>query len=106
MGKHQVGIGMHASLWAAAWTREAAELALPEAYENWPEIIELPFLETDEIDTPHSRKLFEKYGQITLTASPPDHAGHACASTVPQRLMAVPFILKLMGNPESFKDDE
>jgi len=68
MGKHQVSIGMHASLWAAAWTRNAAELALPEASEHGLEIIELPLLEPDKIDGPHSRKLFEKYG-IEPTAS-------------------------------------
>jgi len=68
MGKHQLGIGMHASLWAAAWTREAAELALPEASEHGLEIIELPLLEPDKIDAPHSRKLFEKYA-IEPTAS-------------------------------------
>jgi D-psicose/D-tagatose/L-ribulose 3-epimerase len=62
MSKQQVSIGMHASLWAAAWTREAAELALPEASEHGLEIIEFPLLEPDKIDAPHSRKLFEKYG--------------------------------------------
>jgi D-psicose/D-tagatose/L-ribulose 3-epimerase len=68
MSKRQVRIGMHASLWAAAWTREAAELALPEASEHGLEIIEFPLLEPNKIDAPHSRKLFEKYG-IEPTAS-------------------------------------
>jgi D-psicose/D-tagatose/L-ribulose 3-epimerase len=63
-----VRIGMHASLWAAAWTREAAELAIPEAAEHGLEIIEYPLLEPDKVDAPHSRKLFEKYG-IEPTAS-------------------------------------
>ena len=68
MGKHQVRIGMHASLWAPSWTREAAELALPEASAHGLETIELPLLEPDKIDAPHSRKLFEKYS-IEPTAS-------------------------------------
>ena len=42
-----VRIGMHASLWAAAWTREAAELAVPEAAEHGLEIIEYPLLEPE-----------------------------------------------------------
>jgi D-psicose/D-tagatose/L-ribulose 3-epimerase len=63
-----VRIGMHASLWAATWTREAAELAVPEAAEHGLEIIEYPLLEPEKIDAPHSRKLFEKYG-IEPTAS-------------------------------------
>jgi D-psicose/D-tagatose/L-ribulose 3-epimerase len=62
MSKQPVRIGMHASLWAAAWTRDAAELALPEASEHGLEIIEFPLLEPNKIDAPHSRKLFEKYG--------------------------------------------
>jgi D-psicose/D-tagatose/L-ribulose 3-epimerase len=63
-----VKIGMHASLWAAAWTREAAELAVPEAAEHGLEVIEFPLLDPDAIDAPHSRKLFEKY-RIEPTAS-------------------------------------
>ncbi len=57
-----VKIGMHASLWAASWTREAAELAVPEAAEHGLEAIEFPLLVPEEVDAPHSRKLFEKYG--------------------------------------------
>jgi D-psicose/D-tagatose/L-ribulose 3-epimerase len=63
-----VRIGMHASLWAASWTREAAELAVPEAAEHGLQIIEYPLLEPDKVDATHSRKLFEKYG-IEPTAS-------------------------------------
>jgi D-psicose/D-tagatose/L-ribulose 3-epimerase len=55
-------IGMHASLWAAEWTREAAELAIPEAAEHGLEAIEFPLLVPEGVDAPHSRKLFEKYG--------------------------------------------
>lgn len=61
-------IGMHASLWAAEWTRQAAELAIPEAAEHGLECIEFPLLAPEGVDAPHSRKLFEKYG-IEPTAS-------------------------------------
>ncbi len=63
-----VKIGMHASLWAAEWTRGAAELAIPEAAEHGLEAIEFPLLVPEGVDAPHSRKLFEKYG-IEPTAS-------------------------------------
>jgi D-psicose/D-tagatose/L-ribulose 3-epimerase len=59
---------MHASLWAAEWTKEAAELAIPEAAEHGLECIEFPLLVPEGVDAPHSRKLFEKYG-IEPTAS-------------------------------------
>ena len=61
-------IGMHASLWAAEWTREAAELAVPEAAEHGLDAIEFPLLVPEGVDAPHSRKLFEKYG-IEATCS-------------------------------------
>ena len=57
-----VKLGMHASLWAAEWTREAAELAVPEAAEHGLEAIEFPLLTPERIDAAHSRKLFEKHG--------------------------------------------
>jgi D-psicose/D-tagatose/L-ribulose 3-epimerase len=92
MSKRQVRIGMHASLWAAAWTREAAELALPEASEHGLEIVEFPLLEPNKIDAPHSRKLFEKYG-IEPTASlclPED----AMAQLYPEKAEA--FLIKAL----------
>lgn len=57
-----VKLGMHASLWAAEWTREAAELAVPEAAEHGLEVIEFPLLTPERVDAAHSRKLFEKHG--------------------------------------------
>jgi D-psicose/D-tagatose/L-ribulose 3-epimerase len=62
MGKGDVKLGMHASLWAAEWTREAAELAIPEAAEHGLECIEFPLLVPEGVDAPHSAKLFEKHG--------------------------------------------
>ena len=57
-----VKLGMHASLWASEWTREAAELAVPEAAEHSLEVIEFPLLTPERVDAAHSRKLFEKHG--------------------------------------------
>lgn len=62
MAKGDVKLGMHASLWVAEWSREAAELAIPEAAEHGLECIEFPLLVPEGVDAPHSRKLFEKYG--------------------------------------------
>lgn len=59
--RKDVKLGMHASLWAAEWTREAAELAIPEAAEHGLEVIEFPLLVPEGVDARHSRKLFEKY---------------------------------------------
>lgn len=68
MAQGNVKLGMHASLWAAEWTREAAELAVPEAAEHGLEVIEFPLLVPEGVDALHSRKLFEKYS-IEPTAS-------------------------------------
>jgi D-psicose/D-tagatose/L-ribulose 3-epimerase len=61
-------IGMHTSLWASEWTREAAELAVPEAAEHGLEVLELALLNPGPVDAAHSRKLFEKHG-VEPTAS-------------------------------------
>ena len=66
--KANVKFGMHASLWAAQWTKAAAELAIPEAAEHNLQGIEVPVLVPEAIDAPHSRRLFEKHG-VEPTAS-------------------------------------
>jgi D-psicose/D-tagatose/L-ribulose 3-epimerase len=68
MPKAGAKLGMHASLWGANWTREVAELAVPEAAEHGLEVIEFPLLVPEIIDAPHSRRLFAKYN-IEPTAS-------------------------------------
>jgi D-psicose/D-tagatose/L-ribulose 3-epimerase len=68
MAKGNVKLGMHASLWGASWTREVAELALPEAAGHGLEVIEFPLLVPEAVDAPHSKKLFAEYG-IEPTAS-------------------------------------
>jgi len=50
-------IGMHFSLWASAWTREAAEQAVPEAARYGLQVIEIPLLAPETIDVPHARDL-------------------------------------------------
>lgn len=59
-----IRLGMHASLWAATWTREAAELAVPEAAQHGLEVIEFPLLAPQSVDAPYSRKLFDKHGIV------------------------------------------
>ncbi len=61
-------IGMHTSLWASAWTREAAEVAIPEAAEHGLEVLEIALLDPAAVDVDHSRRLFEKHG-VEPTAS-------------------------------------
>ncbi len=56
-----VKLGMHASLWAPEWTRQAAEIAIPEASEHGLQVIEFPLLVPEGVDAPHSRKLFERH---------------------------------------------
>lgn len=55
-------IGMHFSLWAPAWTREAAEAALPEAARHGIQLIEIPLLTPEAIDTDHAKRLLDDHG--------------------------------------------
>ncbi|MQT13440.1 sugar phosphate isomerase/epimerase family protein [Segnochrobactrum spirostomi] len=66
--KPNVRLGMHASLWGPSWTREVAEIAVPEAAKYGLQVIEVPLMDPDPVDAAHSRALFEEYG-ITPTAS-------------------------------------
>jgi D-psicose/D-tagatose/L-ribulose 3-epimerase len=59
---------MHTSLWSPTWTRDAAELAVPEAAAAGLEVLEVALLTPEAVDAPHSRKLFDKYG-VEPTAS-------------------------------------
>lgn len=63
-----VRIGMHSSLWTAAWTREAAERLIPDAAKHGLQVIEIALLKPETIDVEHSRALFKQYG-IAPTAS-------------------------------------
>jgi D-psicose/D-tagatose/L-ribulose 3-epimerase len=67
-------IGMHFSLWSAAWTREAAEIAVPEAARYGLKVIEIPLLAPRSVDVGHARDLLAAHG-IAPSASlclPPD----------------------------------
>lgn len=64
----RVRFGMHTSLWTAEWTREAAEIAVPEAAEHGIEVLEIALLNPAGVDAAHSRKLFDRHG-IEPTAS-------------------------------------
>ena len=64
----KVKLGMHASLWAAEWTREAAELAGPEAAAHGLEVIEFALLTPENINAPRCSNSREKHG-VEPTAS-------------------------------------
>jgi D-psicose/D-tagatose/L-ribulose 3-epimerase len=63
-----IRFGMHSSLWTASWTREAAELLIPEAARYGLEVIEMALLAPETIDVEHSVALFKAHG-IAPTAS-------------------------------------
>ena len=92
MAKGDVKLGMHASLWAAEWTREAAELAIPEAAAHGLECIEFPLLVPEGVDAPHSAKLFEKHGvEPTCSLCLPEDK---MAAVVPDKAAA--FVIKAL----------
>jgi D-psicose/D-tagatose/L-ribulose 3-epimerase len=68
MRPDRVRVGMHTSLWAAEWTRDAAELAVPEAAEHGLEVLEVALLNPAAVDAAHSRRLFDRHG-VEPTAS-------------------------------------
>ena len=82
-------LGMHFSLWAPAWTREAAEIAVPEAAEHGIGVIEIPLLQPETVDVPHARALLERHG-VAASASLCLPA-ESMAQTHPER--ATPFLL-------------
>jgi D-psicose/D-tagatose/L-ribulose 3-epimerase len=81
---------MHTSLWASEWTREAAELAIPEAAEHGLEVLEVALLNPGAVDAAHSRKLFDRYGVeptaslcLPLESAAPLHPEKAVAFLMP-----------------------
>jgi D-psicose/D-tagatose/L-ribulose 3-epimerase len=63
-----IRFGMHSSLWTAAWTREAAELLIPEAARYGLQVIEIALLAPETVDVDHSVALFKEHG-VAPTAS-------------------------------------
>ncbi len=67
-GRAMIRFGMHSSLWTASWTREAAELLIPEAARYGLDVIEMALLAPETIDVDHSVALFKAHG-VAPTAS-------------------------------------
>lgn len=63
-----IRIGMHSSLWTAAWTREAAEALVPDAAKHGLDVIEIALLAPETVDVAHSVALFKEH-RITPSAS-------------------------------------
>jgi D-psicose/D-tagatose/L-ribulose 3-epimerase len=63
-----IRIGMHSSLWTASWTREAAEMLIPEAARYGLKVIEIALLQPETVDVDHSLGLFREFG-VEPTAS-------------------------------------
>lgn len=57
-----IRFGMHASLWTAEWTREAAEVALAEAARFGLDLVEIPLLDPKSIDVEHTLALMRTHG--------------------------------------------
>lgn len=63
-----IRFGMHSSLWTSEWTRDAAELLIPEAAKYGIDVIEVALLAPETIDVDHSVALFRAHG-VAPTAS-------------------------------------
>ena len=63
-----IRFGMHSSLWTASWTRQAAEMLIPEAAAHGLEVIEIALLAPETVDVEHSVALFKQHG-VAPTAS-------------------------------------
>lgn len=55
-------LGMHFSLWGPTWTRESAEMAVPEAARYGLQVIEIPLLTPQAVDVGHARALLSDHG--------------------------------------------
>lgn len=56
------GFGVHTSMWAMKWTREAAEQAVAAAVEYGLDFVEIAMPDPTSIDAGHTRTLLEKNG--------------------------------------------
>ena len=63
-----IRFGMHSSLWTASWTRQAAEMLIPEAAAHGLQVIEIALLAPETVDVEHSVALFKQHG-VAPTAS-------------------------------------
>ncbi|MFO1070817.1 MAG: sugar phosphate isomerase/epimerase [Geminicoccaceae bacterium] len=71
-----IRFGMHASLWTAQWTREAAEKLVPDAAKHGLQVLEIPVLAPESIDVPHAVALLKQHGIAPTTSLclPPEDA--------------------------------
>jgi len=56
------GFGVHTSMWTMKWDRPGAEAAVAAAEHYRMDFIEIPMLDIDAVDAPHTRALLEKSG--------------------------------------------
>ena len=81
--------GMHFALWAPEWSKEAADVAIPEAARYGLDIIEIPLFEPAKVDVVHARSIIKDHG-MEATASlclPEDKMAH----TAPEACTAYLF---------------
>src|SRR5215211_6662489 len=55
------GFGVHTSMWAMEWNREAAELAIPEAVKHKIDFLEITMLDPESVDADHTRRLLDRH---------------------------------------------
>jgi D-psicose/D-tagatose/L-ribulose 3-epimerase len=55
------GFGVHTSMWAMEWNREAAEFAIPEAVKHEIDFLEITMLDPEGVDAEHTRNLLERH---------------------------------------------
>jgi D-psicose/D-tagatose/L-ribulose 3-epimerase len=61
-GKIMQGLGIHASMWTMAWDRAGAEKAIAGAVKYGLGFIEIPLLDPQSVDAPHTRALLDRHG--------------------------------------------
>ena len=92
-------IGMHFSLWAASWTKQAAEAAIPEAARYGLQVVEIPLLVPESIDVAHARDLLAAHG-IAPAASlclPPDRLATSDPAAARDFLLAAVEVAHALG---------
>ena len=60
------GFGVHTSLWTLDWTRQGAELAIPEAARYGLAFIEIALLDPPAVDAEHTRELLDKHEMVAV----------------------------------------
>jgi D-psicose/D-tagatose/L-ribulose 3-epimerase len=85
-------VGMHSSLWTAAWTREAAEWLIPDAAKHGLDLIEIALLAPETVDVAHSVALLKEFNvQPSASLTLPSHS---TPSTGPEKAEA--FLMRAL----------